>query len=520
MRVRAIFVGIALTMMSAAPASAATLASFSKVSAKTSYTSSTISWSLSKGATPKKYAIRCTSDTAATISKTGTKSPVRLTKLQSNTAYKCTLTSTLNDKKRIKKFNVKTLTYTAPLAPTSISAISADGRATVTWSPPSLDGGSPVVQYRVSSLPASNGCVTTTTTCEVAGLVNGVAYSFVVQATNAYGTSIKSVPSSSTTPHGLINTMSNIHAVPGNGYVDVTWDLNAHVDGVALSWGDNHVELAGNPTNYRFTNLTNCSAQDFLLQTKIGESKSNAITTSATPGVGIAVPDSVRNLTTTVGNSHVEITFDAPSYTGGAGVPITEYEISINDGQQSVTRSISPAEGATHFSSDFTELTNGTTYTFQVVAANNCGTRMATSDDRVSGTPQWPGNPIAIVDLSNPDVNSQITLSAGQSVAYQFTALDIFDAANQYFALQPQCSGNATVWADCQVSVSVTLFTIGGEQLDAVQYSYSSWNGIGVIPVRPSTVLVQDAEYVMVVTLTASSATYTSIDVLSTALVW
>ena len=77
MRVRAIIMGIALTMMSTAPASAATLAAFSKVSAKTSYTSSTISWTLSKGATPKKYVIRCTSDTASTISKTGTKSPVR-----------------------------------------------------------------------------------------------------------------------------------------------------------------------------------------------------------------------------------------------------------------------------------------------------------------------------------------------------------------------------------------------------------------------------------------------------------
>ena len=96
---------------------------------------------------------------------------------------------------------------TAPGAPTGVSAVGGNAQATVTWTAPTSDGGSPItgytVQVRVGT--AVNRTVTgmpaTPTSATVTGLTNGTAYNFVVLAVNATGTGPGSTASNTVTPN-------------------------------------------------------------------------------------------------------------------------------------------------------------------------------------------------------------------------------------------------------------------------------------------------------------------------------
>ncbi len=80
----------------------------------------------------------------------------------------------------------------------------ATGRttATVTFTAPTSDGGSPITAYTVTSNPAGGSSSTRTTagTFTVTGLTPGTSYTFTVTATNTYGTSLPSAASATVTP--------------------------------------------------------------------------------------------------------------------------------------------------------------------------------------------------------------------------------------------------------------------------------------------------------------------------------
>jgi hypothetical protein len=88
-----------------------------------------------------------------------------------------------------------------PPAPTGVSAVAGDARATVTWIAPALTGGEPITGYLVTATPGGATCATTgALSCTVEGLTNGVAYTFNVRAINARGTGPASAESAPVTP--------------------------------------------------------------------------------------------------------------------------------------------------------------------------------------------------------------------------------------------------------------------------------------------------------------------------------
>ncbi|HET9283235.1 MAG TPA: fibronectin type III domain-containing protein [Candidatus Angelobacter sp.] len=95
---------------------------------------------------------------------------------------------------------------TVPGAPTAVSAVAGDGQATISWSKPASDGGSPITSYSVSALvgglPAGIGVfiAAPATSGTVTNLTNGTTYTFTVHATNAVGNSAESAPSNAVTP--------------------------------------------------------------------------------------------------------------------------------------------------------------------------------------------------------------------------------------------------------------------------------------------------------------------------------
>jgi Fibronectin type III domain len=82
-------------------------------------------------------------------------------------------------------------TPTTPGVPTGLTATPGNGTATLSWSPPGSDGGSPVDFYVIEggTSPADDGILDKAGghTATISGLTNGTAYYFSVHAQNAYG---------------------------------------------------------------------------------------------------------------------------------------------------------------------------------------------------------------------------------------------------------------------------------------------------------------------------------------------
>jgi hypothetical protein len=94
---------------------------------------------------------------------------------------------------------------TVPGAPTDVGAAARNQSATVRWTAPADDGGSPITGYRIT--PHRNGTPQApivvnpaARTRTVDGLQNGTPYRFTVAAINEIGTSADSGPSSDITP--------------------------------------------------------------------------------------------------------------------------------------------------------------------------------------------------------------------------------------------------------------------------------------------------------------------------------
>ena len=93
---------------------------------------------------------------------------------------------------------------TKPHAPQDPSAVAGDQSAVVSWTSPTADGGSPTTRYEVRILDGRGsrnmtGCwADQGTSCTVAGLTNGVSYSFGIVAVNAMGKGEMAITGSAT----------------------------------------------------------------------------------------------------------------------------------------------------------------------------------------------------------------------------------------------------------------------------------------------------------------------------------
>ena len=95
---------------------------------------------------------------------------------------------------------IRPLAPELPGAPTDVVATPGDGQATLIWIAPSSAGSSPVVEYRVASIPEGGSCTSTAPRCTVTGLTNGTAYTFTVEARNDQGWGPASQASAAVTP--------------------------------------------------------------------------------------------------------------------------------------------------------------------------------------------------------------------------------------------------------------------------------------------------------------------------------
>ncbi len=127
-----------------------------------------------------------TSPGGATAPATG--SPLLVTGLTDGTSYTFTVTATNSVGTSAQSVAstpvIPTSSATAPDAPTGVSAVAGDGKATVSWTTPAANG-SPITGYTVTTSPGGATTPASGSPLLVTGLTDGTSYTFTVTATNS-----------------------------------------------------------------------------------------------------------------------------------------------------------------------------------------------------------------------------------------------------------------------------------------------------------------------------------------------
>lgn len=114
---------------------------------------------------------------------------------------------------------------TVPDPPTNIVAVADNGQATITFTPPSNDGGSTILYYTVLSTPGSIVAYSDASPITILGLSNGTSYTFTMTATNAVGESDPSDISNSVSPtNSSLSAPTITKAIPTNNSIVVSFN--------------------------------------------------------------------------------------------------------------------------------------------------------------------------------------------------------------------------------------------------------------------------------------------------------
>jgi len=331
------------------------------------------------------YTVTASPDGATATTSGATSATV--TGLTNGMAYMFTVTATSSVGTSLASLASAAVTpsvRTVPGAPTGVSATAGNAQAVVSWTAPASDGDSAITGYSVMVVNAATSvqvgalrpAAADARSLTVTGLVNGTAYTFTVTATNATGISPASAASAAVTPRTVPGAPAAVTASAGNGVAVVSWTAPVSNGGspitgytVTAAPGGATATTSG-ATSVTVTGLTNGTAYTFTVTAANAAGTSLAPLTSAsvTPRT---VPGAPTGVLATAGNAQVVVSWTAPASIGGSA--ITGYSVMVVNAATSVqVGALRPAAaGATSLT--VTGLTNGTGYTFQVLATNAVG---------------------------------------------------------------------------------------------------------------------------------------------------
>jgi chitodextrinase len=348
---------------------------------------------------------------------TGSASPITITGLTNGTAYTFTVTATNAAGNSSPSSASNSVTpFTVPGAPTIGTATAGNALATVNFTPPVFNGGSPITGYKVISNPGAKTATGSGNPVVVSGLTNGTAYTFVVIATNAAGNSSPSASSNSVTPCTIPDAPTIGTATAGNALATVnftppTSNGGSSITVYTVTSNPGAKTATGSINPIVISGLTNGTAYTFVVTATnaAGTSPPSSASNSVTP---FTVPDAPIIGTATAGNALATVNFTPPIFNGGS--LITIYTVTSNPGAKTATGSASPIV--------VSGLTNGTAYTFVVIATNAAGNSPPSSLSNsvtpftVPGAPiigtATAGNALATVNFTPPPSNggSPITI--------------------------------------------------------------------------------------------------------------
>ncbi len=363
---------------------------------------------------------------------------------------------------------------TVPGAPTGVSATSnANAQSVVSFTAPTANGGAAISSYTVSAADTtnpSNPIVTQSGTASpitVTGLTNGDTYGITVAASNASGTGPASSPAATATPATVPGVPTNVTAAVGppvaSGAAAVSWTAPASNGGMGISkytvtssTGSKTCTATATPpatpaTTCTVTGLTNGTNYTFTVTATNASGTSAASVAGPVGGVvPSAVPSTPSAPTVTVAglNGQANLTWTAPSNQGSA---LTQYTLNPTPACPSCTGlTVTGSPPAT--STTVGGLTNGTSYTFTLVATNADG-NSAASTASAAAVVGIPTAPTGVTTLS--------TSNSGQD-AVSWTAPTSASGPITSYTLTPSPACSACTGLTVTGSPANAATTVGG----------------------------------------------------------
>ncbi len=177
-----------------------------------------------------------------------------------------------------------------PGPPTDLTAVGGNRQATVTFTAPADDGGSPITSYTVTSNPGNISQTGAVSPITVTGLSNGTAYTFTATATNGSGTGPASSPSNSVTPATVPGAPTGAAAVAGDGQATVSFNAPADDGGspitsYTVTSNPGNISQTGTASPITVTGLINGMPYNFTVKATngVGTGPASAPTNSVIP---------------------------------------------------------------------------------------------------------------------------------------------------------------------------------------------------------------------------------------------
>ncbi|MEI8404029.1 MAG: fibronectin type III domain-containing protein [Actinomycetes bacterium] len=206
-----------------------------------------------------------------------------------------------------------------PGAPLNPVATAGDGQVAVSWTAPVSDHGSTITGYTVTSSTggtAGRTCTATTTlSCVVTGLSDGVTYNFTVTASNAAGTGVPSVASNSVEVVSSPGAPLNPVATAGDGQVAVSWTAPVSDHGSTIT-GYTVTSSTGGTAGRTCTATTTLSC----VVTGLSDGVIYTFTVTASNAVGTGLPSVASNSVEPSSNNATITSANSTTIAGGKGL--------------------------------------------------------------------------------------------------------------------------------------------------------------------------------------------------------
>jgi fibronectin type 3 domain-containing protein len=271
-----------------------------------------------------------------------------------------------------------------PGPPLDIFVEASVGLVNISWLPPTFDGGSGIIHYRVYRGLHSEGLELLATVAEVplwfvdGGLDAGTTYNYAVTAVTAAGEGPLSRLISAT-PFGLASAPLDLKAVAGSGRVVLTWrrpvsDGGEPISGYVVLRGNSSDALSELERSLGDLTYTDRSVVDgvtyFYAIAAVNAVGSGAMseTAQATPQQIRSAPGKIGALAVEIEGVEVNLEWTPPEEDGGS--PVTGYVVlrGVSGDSLEIVANLGPVTTWTD-----TAVERGKTYFYTVAATNGVG---------------------------------------------------------------------------------------------------------------------------------------------------